>query len=214
MWTQLKAIVRHIFEHNEEVRAKWAEEGMDSNDLEFLIELIDPTPLKGLKDDAPWPMKGRPESHACLYEIVSNKRSGVDSDRMDYLKRDTLICKGNDFDVDYDRIFRVIKIELCNDNPNRTLLVYEKKTADDCLHILMHREKNHREIYQHKKALAAEQQLAQALDLVKDIFCQKGSDNRWYTMAQSIFDMTAYCKFTEAYVRVNMSSPDERIEAM
>ena len=206
--------MKHIFETNEDVKAKWAEYGMEPIDLEFLIELIDPTPLKGLKDNAPWPMKGRPESHAFLYEIVSNKKGGIDTDRMDYLKRDTLICKGNDFDVEYERIFANIRINHCKTNLGRTLLCYHKKIADDCWNILLQRDKNHREIYQHKKALAAEQQLALALDLVKDTLRQKGSDKRWYTMCESIFDMTAYCKFDEDYVRSAISRPDERIEAM
>ena len=69
------------------------------NDKIFIKELIDPTALKNkdgshIADNQPWPLKGRPEEKAMLYEIVSNKRSGLDVDKLDYLKRDLMYCKG------------------------------------------------------------------------------------------------------------------------
>lgn len=34
-----------------------------------------------------WPYKGRPERKSFLYEIVSNKRNGIDVDKWDYFAR-------------------------------------------------------------------------------------------------------------------------------
>ena len=86
------------------IHKTWKDYGIDLerdtyNDKVFIKELIDPTALLNedgshIKDNDPWPMKGRPEEKAMLYEIVSNKRSGLDVDKLDYLKRDLMYCKG------------------------------------------------------------------------------------------------------------------------
>ena len=86
------------------IHKTWKDYGIDLkketyNDKTFIKELIDPTALKNddgshISDTQPWPMQGRPEEKAMLYEIVSNKRSGLDVDKLDYLKRDLLLCKG------------------------------------------------------------------------------------------------------------------------
>lgn len=34
-----------------------------------------------------WPYKGRPEKKSFLYEIVANKRNGIDVDKWDYFAR-------------------------------------------------------------------------------------------------------------------------------
>ena len=34
-----------------------------------------------------WPYKGRPEDKSFLYEIVANKRNGIDVDKWDYFAR-------------------------------------------------------------------------------------------------------------------------------
>ena len=43
-----------------------------------------------------WPYKGRPEEKSFLYEIVANKRNGIDVDKWDYFARSvvTLLLTG------------------------------------------------------------------------------------------------------------------------
>ncbi|XP_027132173.1 deoxynucleoside triphosphate triphosphohydrolase SAMHD1-like, partial [Larimichthys crocea] len=50
-----------------------------SEDLIFIKEMIEP---KKVTD--PWPYRGREKNKSFLYEIVSNKRNGVDVDKFDY----------------------------------------------------------------------------------------------------------------------------------
>ena len=49
--------------------------------LEFIKELI--TAENSVLEEE-WPFRSRPETHAWLFEIVSNHRFGVDVDRLDY----------------------------------------------------------------------------------------------------------------------------------
>ncbi|XP_060912849.1 deoxynucleoside triphosphate triphosphohydrolase SAMHD1-like [Labrus mixtus] len=54
-------------------------------DIRFIKEMI-AGPLQESKSKK-WPYKGRPEEKSFLYEIVSNKKNGVDVDKFDYLAR-------------------------------------------------------------------------------------------------------------------------------
>ena len=38
-----------------------------------------------------WPYKGRGEEKAFLYEVVANKRNGIDVDKWDYFQRDNYL---------------------------------------------------------------------------------------------------------------------------
>ena len=76
-------------------------------------------------------MKGRGQDKAFLYEIVSNKRNGVDTDKMDYLMRDSKYCKSKDPVPSLDRIFLSARILNEKENHGRTLLAYKQKLYDD-----------------------------------------------------------------------------------
>ena len=59
-----------------------------------------------------WPYLGRPESKSFLYEVVANKRNGIDVDKWDYFARD---CHNlgipNNFDMRrYMKFARVIVV--------------------------------------------------------------------------------------------------------
>ncbi|XP_056405330.1 deoxynucleoside triphosphate triphosphohydrolase SAMHD1-like isoform X2 [Hyla sarda] len=67
------------------------------NDLAFIREMITGVP-EG-EANAKWPYKGRGEKKRFLYQIVSNKESGIDVDKMDYFARDCLhLGMQNNFD--------------------------------------------------------------------------------------------------------------------
>ena len=129
------------------------------SDLKFVQELIDPPKDKLLTDlkagvlHQTWSkhIKGRPVAKAWMFELVSNWRSGVDTDKLDYFARDRLYCG---FDVpEFNRYLlglRVANDDLCNGIP--TLSLAEKFQETIVKTILPKREENHREIYQHKTA--------------------------------------------------------------
>merc|ERR550532_1085503 len=76
------------------------------DDLVFIKELID-GPLD--KAAAGYPYKGRGPEKYYLYEIVSNKLTGVDVDKWDYFLRDSRACDLNIL-FKYERLVSNMKI--------------------------------------------------------------------------------------------------------
>ncbi len=88
--------------------------GLDEIDIEFISEQITgPIEQKKGNSEANWPYKGRSEEKSFLYEIVANKRNGIDVDKWDYFARDCH-CLGipNNFDQKrYMAFARVITVD-------------------------------------------------------------------------------------------------------
>ena len=89
-------------------------------------------------------MKGRDEGKAFLYEIVSNKKNGVDTDKMDYLIRDLVSCKGSQGNLTLDRLFNTAGVIEYSENPNRSQLDFQQKVFHEIKEMFRTREQNHR----------------------------------------------------------------------
>ncbi|XP_059152284.1 deoxynucleoside triphosphate triphosphohydrolase SAMHD1-like [Physella acuta] len=131
--------------------------GLDNDDIEFIKEQI----LGEEKyKDGTWILKGRGKEKEYLYEIVSNKRTGIDVDEFDCLARDCHhIGIKNNFDyARYIKFARVIevdgKMQICirhKESTNLYNMFYTKYTL-------------HRSAYQHKVKCAIEAMVNNALD--------------------------------------------------
>ncbi|XP_053400920.1 deoxynucleoside triphosphate triphosphohydrolase SAMHD1-like [Mercenaria mercenaria] len=88
-------------------------EQFEERDFTFIKEMIDvPKDI----ERGPWPYHGRDEDKSFMYEIVANKRNGVDVDKWDYLARDSYML-GIKINFDYNRCFataRVLKVNGIN----------------------------------------------------------------------------------------------------
>ena len=112
-----------MFEHLLEVNhldSEFKKYGLSDIDVTFIKEQI-----AGPKIETPssWPYKGRPEEKSFLYEIVANKRNGIDVDKWDYFARD---CHSlgipNNFDLGrFMKFARVI-----DDNSRRQICTRDK----------------------------------------------------------------------------------------
>ncbi|KAL4422624.1 hypothetical protein ABPG75_008821 [Micractinium tetrahymenae] len=96
-----------------------------------------------------------PPNQQWLWDIVANGRSGIDVDKFDYLKRDSMYC-GVMISCNFDRIMQFSKVigdEICF-KYSEYMNLYELFHA---------RASMHRQVYTHKKAKAIEFMVVDAL---------------------------------------------------
>ncbi|XP_057187502.1 uncharacterized protein LOC130552866 isoform X1 [Triplophysa rosa] len=121
------------------------EYGLEQRDITFIKELIKGVNISG--DE--WTQKGRSEEKSFLYEIVANKRNGIDVDKWDYLARDCHhLGIPNGFDL--QRLLRSARVCNVKMNKNKKSICYRDKVADNIYDMFHTRYTLHRQALQHK----------------------------------------------------------------
>ncbi|CCW61134.1 unnamed protein product [Phytomonas sp. EM1] len=93
-------------------------------------------------------MQGVATPHIAYSEIISNKRNGVDVDRLDYFIRDSMCCFGKPtVDVRVHRLFNSSRL-VCE--KKQWQLAFEQKLALSLREIFLLRAKLHKNVYQHQ----------------------------------------------------------------
>ncbi|CAL8367965.1 unnamed protein product [Lota lota] len=181
---------------------------VDDNDLKRVMKdhgLVLPEDLNFIKEqiggpqdsiDSPsggWPYKGRPEEKSFLYEIVANKRNGIDVDKWDYFARDChhLGIKNN---FDYHRFLKFARV--CEVDGEKHICTRDKEVGN--LYDMFHtRNCLHRRAYQHKVGNIVETMITEAFLLADKHLQFEGSKGKMFTMSTAIEDMEAYTKLTD-----------------
>ncbi|XP_074068107.1 deoxynucleoside triphosphate triphosphohydrolase SAMHD1 [Macrotis lagotis] len=167
--------------------------GLDLNsDICFIMEQIK-GPLDSTEENSSWPYHGRTEEKSFLYEIVANKRNGIDVDKWDYFARD---CHhlGIQNNFDYKRFIKFARV--CEVDEKKHICTRDKEVGN--LYDMFHtRNCLHRRAYQHKVGNIIETMITDAF-LKADPYIQiEGSKGRKYTLSTAIDDMEAYTKLTD-----------------
>lgn len=181
-------------------------------DICFIKEQIMGPPVTPIKDCS-WPYKGRPREKSFLYEIVANKRNGIDVDKWDYFARD---CHhlGIQNNFDYRRFIKFARV--CE--------VKEKTRACEVKHICT-REKEvgnlydmfhtrnclHRRAYQHKIGNLIDIMITDAF-LKADPYMEiVGTEGRKFRISTAIDDMEAFTKLTDNVFLEILYSTDPKL---
>uniref|UniRef100_A0A8C8GEF1 Deoxynucleoside triphosphate triphosphohydrolase SAMHD1 n=1 Tax=Oncorhynchus tshawytscha TaxID=74940 RepID=A0A8C8GEF1_ONCTS len=178
------------------------------DDLVFIKEQIagpQNTPVSRL-----WPYKGRPEEKSFLYEIVANKRNGIDVDKWDYFARDCFHL-GIQNNFDYRRFLKFARV--CEVNGKKHICTRDKEVGN--LYDMFHtRNCLHRRAYQHKVGNIIETMITEAF-LKADPHIQiQGSGGKMFTISTAIDNMEAYTKLTDhVFEQILYSSSSELAEA-
>lgn len=137
---------------------------------------------------------------AFLYDIVANKRSGVDVDKMDYFARDSHLLN---IPASFDalRLIRFARVYMVKrDKSAATEVCYHQKESWN-IHELYHtRYSLYKRAYLHKMSTGIDLMMAEALVLANDYISVPGTDGKPTRMSECWKDMEAYWRFTE-YIR-------------
>ncbi|XP_062418113.1 deoxynucleoside triphosphate triphosphohydrolase SAMHD1-like [Pungitius pungitius] len=184
-----------------------AEDLEDSDDAEDLEDSEDAENPQVPEDpvDPEWPYKGRPENKSFLYEIVSNKRNGIDVDKWDYFARDCyhLGIKNN---FDYGRCLMFARV--CKVKGRRQICFRDKEVGN--LYDMFHtRNCLHRRAYQHRVANIVETMITEAFFQAEGRILFNN-----LSLSFTINNMEAYTKVTDdVFNQILNSSSDELKES-
>ncbi|XP_070695451.1 deoxynucleoside triphosphate triphosphohydrolase SAMHD1 isoform X2 [Pempheris klunzingeri] len=178
-------------------------------DLDFIKEQIagpqDTTAAQGQ-----WPYKGRSEEKSFLYEIVANKRNGIDVDKWDYFARDCYHL-GIQNNFDYRRFLKFARV--CEVDGQKHICTRDKEVGN--MYDLFHtRNCLHRRAYQHKVGNIIETMITEAFLKADQHIQIEGSGGKMFTLSTAIDDMVAYTKLTDhVFEQILNSSSLELAEA-
>ncbi|XP_075428441.1 deoxynucleoside triphosphate triphosphohydrolase SAMHD1 isoform X5 [Ascaphus truei] len=171
-----------------------------------------------------WPYRGRTEEKSFLYEIVANKKNGIDVDKWDYFARYPLgitvefvrilrDCHhlGIQNNFDYKRFLKFARV--CEIGNKKHLCTRDKEVGN--LYDMFHtRNCLHRRAYQHKVGNIIETMITDAFLKADPHIRIEGADGNHYTMSTAVDDMVAYTKLTDnIFLQILYSSDPNLSEA-
>ncbi|XP_071233638.1 deoxynucleoside triphosphate triphosphohydrolase SAMHD1-like [Salvelinus alpinus] len=157
-------------------------------DQNFIKELI-----AGPQNTDPLHQGGRPEYKSFLYEIVANKRNGIDVDKWDYFARDCFYL-GIQNNFDYRRFLKFARV--CEVDGKNQICTRNKEVGN--LYDMFHtRNCLHRRAYQHKVCKIIETMITEAFVLADPHIQIQGSGGQMFKISTAIENMEAYTKLTD-----------------
>ena len=111
--------------------------------------------ITGLDAGAPWPADevGRPESKRFMADIVHDRATGIDVDKLDYLVRDATAVFGAARAINVDRLIASMRVVEHHGQPR---LAFEESVTLDVEEVYALRTRLHRQVYQHRAVKVAE----------------------------------------------------------
>ena len=174
-WTHEKGsckLFKLLLEEENTVKNKFSEFGIHKTSyIDFVCEMIE---SNNSTIDNTWNFKSRPESLAWMFEIVSNKRSGIDVDRLDYLCRDS---RKVGFEQDAQNITnRYIEFARVNIHPGTKrpiITIPQKDLKNVWFGIFQLRFRLHNTLYQHPAVCKIETMYKDVLRLSEGIYLDR-----------------------------------------
>ncbi|XP_055044729.2 deoxynucleoside triphosphate triphosphohydrolase SAMHD1 [Misgurnus anguillicaudatus] len=180
------------------------------DDLIFIKEQIAGPLDASILDTTQWPYKGRPKEKSFLYEVVANKRNGIDVDKWDYFARDCYHL-GIQNNFDYHRFLKFARV--CEVRGKKHICTRDKEVGN--LYDMFHtRNCLHRRAYQHRVGNIIETMITEAFIKADPHIKIQGSSGKIFTISSAINDMEAYTQLTDhIFEQILHSSTPELADA-
>ncbi|XP_047675007.1 deoxynucleoside triphosphate triphosphohydrolase SAMHD1-like [Tachysurus fulvidraco] len=171
-------------------------------DFKFIHELIEGPPLS--RSSAQWPYSGRPQAKSYLYEIVANKLTGIDVDKMDYISRDCLHL-GMKSNFSHKRFMMFARV-CCNEDESKKHICMRDKEAINMYELFHSRYMLHCTVCHHRVNVAIETMITDALVVAEGHF--KLGDK---TISEAVLDPETFVKLTDDIVINIMQSTNPEL---
>ncbi|XP_047445397.1 deoxynucleoside triphosphate triphosphohydrolase SAMHD1-like [Mugil cephalus] len=190
---------------------------LDENDEIFIKEMI--KPVENASAQAEWPYKGRRRDKSFLYEIVSNKRNGIDVDKFDYFARDchhlgiqnnfdhwrfiklARVCEaqGEKQICSRDEEKKPVKRSCSSDNDEKPVkqICSRDKEVGNLYNMFHTRNYLHRRAYQHRVNDSIQIMIKDAFMKADDHIKIRGSNGKMFKLSEAKNNMEAYSKLTD-----------------
>jgi len=170
--------------------------------------------LEGQKQKDEYPLKGRGPEKYFLYEIISNKLTGVDVDKWDYFLRDSASLKiGITFDVGrFMKNMTLADWPFFADNPGKLTvkrIAIRDKCMDNCMEMFLDRSRLHRKGYQHRVVKIFDVMLVDAWTAADNFFPLTGSEGKTYSLSEAVKDVECLQKPTDDWVNQAIKNSDD-----
>ena len=195
-------LIDYILKTDERVASIFKEFGLDTEEnLNFIKECIT---AKDSTISEVWTYKSRPESHAWLFEVVSNNRSGIDVDRLDYLLRDATKCGklcGHKPTNGIERYLIDSRVNIHPETGRPIITIPEKDRQTMFEDVYSLRNKMHSKVYQSNPVKVIELMVKDILLNADDIL-QALTGDQTTKLSKSHLNMAHYSKLTEEILSI------------
>lgn len=173
--------------------------GLSPLDLVFIQAMIHP-PKSTVWDSA---VMGRERDKRFLYEIVSNKRSGLDVDKFDYIQRD---CHNTGVKgvFEIDRVILNASVRECE---GELQICWPEKELENLYEVFQTRESLHRRVYQHRVTKSTEGMIRDIFVLVAPHMRVQSDSGEWLTFQQAQTDPSAYLHLSDWLMQLILHGP-------
>uniref|UniRef100_A0A8W8MK04 HD domain-containing protein n=1 Tax=Magallana gigas TaxID=29159 RepID=A0A8W8MK04_MAGGI len=186
--------------------AEFTKYKLDEKDMTFIREQI-AGPSK--TENREWPYEGRTKEKGFLYEIVANKRNGIDVDKWDYFERD---CKMLGINNSFNHRRCMENIRVLQINTVGSQLCFAEKECGNLCDMFKTRYELHEKAYKHRVGDCIETMIAEAMLNANDIIKISGKDGKKLKISDTIEDMEAYEKLTDSIFEKILHSKKSGLE--
>ncbi|GFN79178.1 sam domain and hd domain-containing protein 1 [Plakobranchus ocellatus] len=200
----------HLFERTMKAADKqWKHEDMSrqlfemmvrENKLEHLFEEGEINFIKELIESEEKDRKGRgpdDQEKEFLYEIVNNKRTGLDVDKFDYFARDSLSL-GLTNQFSYERFMKMARVLRCEDD--KLHICHRDKELENLIVMFQTRVTLHMYASRHPVVCAIDKMVSDAFEAANEYLLTEGDDGRLYRLFDCADNLGAFVRLNDSII--------------